>query len=147
MFFTGIFKKAGNRQQGLSLVEVIIALGILSFAVIGLVSMYPVGLSINSEAEERSKASYLCQEKIEQLRSLDYEDIGIGVIESKQRLSDDGDSYLYNFQRETEAEYMDENLNETGSDTGLKRVSTTVYYINGVTKKEDSLRLTTLISR
>jgi hypothetical protein len=78
---------------------------------------------------------------------LDYEDVGIGVIESKQRLSDDGDSYLYNFQRETEVEYMDEDLNETGSDTGLKRVSTTVYYINGVTKKEDSLRLTTLISR
>lgn len=146
MFIISKKGKININQKGLSLIEVIIALSILAFVVIGVVNMYPVGLSINSDAEKRSKASYLGQEKLEQLRDWSYEDINTGVIETKHRLSDDEDNYLYNFQRKTEISYVDETLSEVDSDTGLKKVSTTVYYINGVTKKEEAYDLVTLIS-
>ncbi len=136
-----------SNQQALSLIEVIVALSILAFVAIGLMNMYPLGLSINSEAEKSSVASYLCQQKIEQLRASDYEDINVGVIEEKHKLSDSEDDYLYHFWRKTQIDYMDEDLNETDSDLGFKRASTTVYYINGVTKQEESYHLVTLINK
>lgn len=138
--------KTSFNQQGLSLIEVIVALSILAFVVIGVVNMYPLGLSMNSDAEEKSKASYLCQERLEQIRNQDYEDVGTGTIEAKHRLSDSEDSYLYNFKRKTEISYVDDTLSEVGYDSGLKRASTTVYYINGVTKKEEAYNLVTLIN-
>lgn len=134
-------------QQGLSLIEIMVALTILTIAFIGLMQSFPYGLSINKAAENTTIASYLTQDKIEELHSLGYNDIATGALEIRHRLSDDQTSYLYFYQRQTEVNYIDGNLSNSVSDTGMKKISVTVYYTNALSKTEKSYNITTLISR
>lgn len=141
-----VYKKYLFKEKGFSLIEVIVAFTILAVAFIGLVQAFPFGLAINKEAESTTAASYLAQDKIEELTSLGYSDINVGIIEAKHRLSDDPSNYLYNYQRQTVVSYVDGNLSEIGQDQGMKKISVTIYYINAISKTEKSYNITTLIS-
>lgn len=124
-----------------------VAISILVVAFIGIVQTYPFGLSVNKEAGDSTLASYLCQGKLEEVVSLGYDNISTGTIEAKQRLSADPTSYLYNYQRQTTVAYVDGDLNDSAGDLGMKKISSTVYYINALSKQEKSYNITTLISR
>ncbi|MEA3464131.1 MAG: prepilin-type N-terminal cleavage/methylation domain-containing protein [Patescibacteria group bacterium] len=140
------YKKFLNHQQGLSLIEIMVALTILTIAFIGLMQAFPYGLSINKATEDITVASYLAQDKIEELHSLGYDNIATGTPETKHRLSDDQANYLYFYQRQTEVNYVDGNLSNSILDTGMKKISVTVYYTNALSKTEKSYNITTLIS-
>ncbi|MFH1522278.1 MAG: prepilin-type N-terminal cleavage/methylation domain-containing protein [Patescibacteria group bacterium] len=133
-------------QQGLSLIEIMVALTILTVAFVGLVFSFPFGLSITKEGENTTTASYLAQDKIEELVSLGYANISVGIIEEKHRLSNDSSSYLYFFQRQTEVSYVDGDLNEVVGGMGMKKISSTIYYNNAISKTEKSYSIKTLIS-
>ena len=141
------YKELLKQQTGFSLMEIMVAFSILVVAFIGLVQSFPFGMSINKEAENITIASYLAQGKIEELISLGYNNINIGVIETKQRLSADPSIYLYYYQRQTEVSYIDSDLGESIEDTGMKKISTTIYYTNAISKTEKSYNITTLVSR
>lgn len=134
-------------QSGLSLLEIMVALTILMVAFIALMQSFPLSLKINKTSENATKASYLAQAKLEELNSLGYDNIAAGVIEAKHRLSDDTANYLYYFQRQTEVNYVDGDLAESVSDTGLKKITVTVYYTNALSKTEKSYDTSTLISQ
>jgi len=140
------YKKLLNYQQGLSLIEIMVAFTILVIAFIGLTQSFPYGLSITKSAENITIASYLAQAKIEELYYSGYSNISTGVIEEKHRLSDDQTNYLYFYQRQTEVSYVDGDLSESIEDTGMKKISVTVYYLNALSKTEKSYNITTLIS-
>ena len=140
-------KKLSNNQVGLSIIEIMVAFSILVVAFVGLAQAFPFGLSINKTAENSTIASYLTQDKIEELVFLEYDGIGLGIIEAKQRLSSDPINYLYQYQRQTEIDYVDGNLAITVEDSGMKRVSVTVYFNNSISNQEQSYNITTLISR
>jgi len=135
-----------KNKDGLSLIETIVALSVLTVAFIGLVQAFPFGLSINKDAENVTIASYLVQEEIEELLLLGYGGIGTGTIEIKHRLSDDTSNYLYHFQRETIINYVDGNLDNSIVDLGIKKISVTVFYTNAISKTEKNYNITTLIS-
>lgn len=124
-----------------------VAFAIMTIAYIGLVGAFPFGIAASKEAENMAIASYLAQQKIEQTNSLDYENINVGVIETKARLSNDASSYLYNYQRETTASYVDGNLTPSVTDQGIKKISTSIYYTNAISKTEKIYNVTTLISQ
>jgi len=140
------YRELLKKQSGFSLIEVMVAFTILAVAFIGLVQAFPFGLSINKEAENTTEASYLAQDKIEELTSLGYGDISVGTIEAKHRLSDDSSNYLYNYQRQTVVSYVDGNLSEVGEDQGMKKIFVTIYFINAISKTEKSYSVATLIS-
>ena len=133
-------------SQGLSLLEIIVALTIIFVAFLGLMQAFPFSLTINKTAENLTKAAFLAQAKIEQLRSLGYQDIDIGTIEEKHRLTENTGNYLYYFQRETTVNYVDGNLDDSITDLGIKKISTNVYYTNSLSKNEKVYNLTTLIN-
>jgi len=133
--------------SGFSLIEIMVALAILIIAFISLTQVFPFGLSINKEAENSTIASYLAQEKIEELFSLEYDNINLGTIETKHRLADDSASYLYYFQRQTAVSYVDGELNVVGEDMGIKKISVTIYFTNAISKTEKNYNITTLISK
>jgi prepilin-type N-terminal cleavage/methylation domain-containing protein len=135
-----------KNKDGLSMLEIIVAISIISIVFFGLMNIYPVGVSITGSAEEKTVAGFLAQEKIESLRSQKYKNIEPGTVETKHRLSSDENNYRYNYWRETQVENMDENLSKTASSTGLKKVTSVVYYTDSLTKKEKSYRVATLIS-
>lgn len=139
------FKKYFN-SDGLSLLEIIVALTIIFVAFLGLMQAFPFSLTINKTAENATKAAFLAQEKIEQLRSLGYQGIDVGTVEEKHRLSETSSDYLYYFQRETTISYVDGNLDDSLSDLGIKKISTNVYYTNSLSKNEKVYNLTTLIN-
>lgn len=134
-------------QLGLSLIEIMVSFTIICTAFIVLIQFFPLSLSINKTAENITKASFLAQEKIEELYPSGYENIPVGTIESKHRLSDDQNNYLYYFQRQTVVNYVDNNLQDCLTDNGLKEISVTVFLINSILKIEKEFNVTTLISK
>ncbi|MBU0647148.1 prepilin-type N-terminal cleavage/methylation domain-containing protein [Patescibacteria group bacterium] len=136
-----------NNNNGFSLIEIMIAFLILVIAFIGLIQAFPFSQIMIKTAENSSKASYLAQDKIEQLLSLGYDNVSIGTIETKQRLATSSTDYLYYFQRQTTVDYLDGNLQVSASSTGMKKISTTVYYTNNISKTEKSYNISTIISQ
>ncbi len=134
-----------NNKKGLSILEILVAFSIISFVFIAIMVSFPKGISITKRAENNTVAFYLAQDKIEEIYSLGYENINMGEIEIKARLSGDSNNYLYAFFRETKVNYVDGNIEETEIDTGLKKISTTVYYPDAIHKGEKSYNITTLI--
>lgn len=139
-------KKIKNNQSGLSLIEITVALLILMVAFMGLTQAFPLSQIIIKTAENSTKASYLAQDKLEELLALNYSNIPVGTIEAKQRLATSSTNYLYYFQRQTTVSYLDGNWQFSASDTGLKKISITVYYNNSISKKENFYSLTALAS-
>lgn len=139
-------KQKKQNIKGFSLVEIMVAIMILGVAFIGLMGAFPYALSIISEAKNIAQASYLAQEKIEELYHNNYDSIATGTIEVKGRLGATG-TYLFPYQRETVVTLVDSGFATSSADYGLKKISTTIYYINAFSKREKSYNLTTIISR
>lgn len=134
-------------QKGMSLLEVMVSFSILVLVFIALVRTFPMAIAINKTAENATRASYLAQIKAEELNALGYDAIAAGTIEAKHRLSNDSTSYLFNFQRQTVVENVDGNLAASGSATGLKKITVTVFYANALSKTEKTYDLVTMISQ
>jgi len=132
---------------GMSLIETMVALLILMVAFISLIQSFPFSQSVVKTAENSTKAAYLAQNELEQLLALNYESVPVGTVEAKQRLSADSTNYLYYFQRQTTVNYLDSNWQSSASDTGMKKISVTVYYTHSISKKESSYNVSALISQ
>ncbi len=136
-----------NPRSGFTLIETMVAFFIFSMVFISLAYAFPRGLMINKTAENFTKASYLAQSQLEYLNSLNYGDLGAGLIEVKHILSADPADYRYFFQRQTEVQNVDNNLQNSLADTGLKKITVTVYYTNSFAKAEKTYVTTTLINQ
>jgi prepilin-type N-terminal cleavage/methylation domain-containing protein len=148
-----IFCKQRNKskqylnEKGMSLVEIMVAFSILSVAFMAISYSFPFGLTINKSAESSTIASFLAQDKVEEIISLGYDNTNVGNIEVRHKLSDNEDDYRFVYEREANISYVDSDLNYSLNDVGLKKISVTVYYINSISKQADSYNITTLISR
>lgn len=134
-----ICNKTKQAQTGFSLIEIMVAILILGTTFIGLIQAFPYALRIIKSAENKTKASYRGQEKIEEIYQLGYSGIGTGIIESRQAIGD-------GFERQTEAYFLDIDFATSTSDIGLKLITTTVYFTNAFSKNESSYPLSTIIA-
>jgi Tfp pilus assembly protein PilV len=136
-----------SNKQGITLIEAVVSIAIILVIVITVAKIFPLALKINNHAEQETIATNLAQAKIEETFSLSYDDIAIGTSEAKHRLASDTNNPFYYFQRQTAAEYVDINMNHSDSDTGLKKIVTTVYWQSPVFKSEKNINLQILISQ
>ena len=139
IFFTN------KKLRAYSLIEVMIAILIIGTAFFGLIQAFPLSLKITKAAENKTKASYFAQEKIEALYELGYDNFSTGTIEPKHRLGATS-TERWNFQRETTAEHIDKNLQTSVTDYGMKKITTTVYYTDAFSKSEISYSVTTILT-
>ena len=144
MFKINFNKK--DRQKGMSLLEVMVSFSILVVVFISLAQTFPTSSSINKSAENATEASYLAQAEVEEITSLGYDNITVGTIEAKHRLSSNSKNYLYYFQRKAVAAYVNNNLADSATDQGLKKVTVTVYYTDALSKTEKTYTTTFLIT-
>lgn len=114
--------------NGFTLIETVVSLGIIAVTLVSLIAIFPTGLKIGKSSADLTTAVYLAQAGMESALSRSYDDLGIGVIEPKNRLSSDESVFLYNFWRQTSVDYLDENFNIAVTDTGLKKINVTVYW-------------------
>lgn len=133
-------------RRGLSLIEAMLAVLVLSVAIIAAARIFPLSLKISRVSEQETVAANLAQAEIETLFEAGYSGITAGTIEAKHRLSSDSSNPFYNYQRETVAYYIDSNLNYSSSDTGMIKVSTTVSWITPQNGVEKTLPVAIIIS-
>jgi type II secretory pathway pseudopilin PulG len=60
-------------QRGLSLIETLVALGILSFITLGIASLLGISISQNNLAQHRSTATGLAEERLDMLTSMAFQ--------------------------------------------------------------------------
>lgn len=63
-----LFCKKNKRNKGFSLMEVIISVGIVSFAFVGVMSVFASNIRVEIQNRDRVTASYLAQEAVEVIR-------------------------------------------------------------------------------
>lgn len=136
--------KTINQQLGLTLVETLLALAIVTLAVTFLVSLFPYGLKTAALSQEETMAAFLAQAKIEELISANYAEVPTQTTVESNLSSVDAD--FTGFSRTTVVSYVDGNLNPYQSDLGLKKISVTVYWQNNLSQATSSLSLISLIN-
>ena len=62
-------------KKGFTLIEIIMAMAILAIGIIGVVRLLPVGLRASKTSETMSRAAFLAQKKIEQLKLAGFDDL------------------------------------------------------------------------
>jgi prepilin-type N-terminal cleavage/methylation domain-containing protein len=65
-------KSSFNSQRGFSLVEVVISLGILTGVSLGVAQLFAASTNVNRVARNRASTTVMAEQKMEQLRSLDW---------------------------------------------------------------------------
>ncbi|OGY43416.1 MAG: hypothetical protein A2729_04570 [Candidatus Buchananbacteria bacterium RIFCSPHIGHO2_01_FULL_39_14] len=135
-----------QHSAGFTIIEAAIATMILMVGLFAVVQIFPLSLKITGDAQRLTTASNLAVAKIEEVISLGYDNISTGTIEAKQRLSSDPTDFYYAFQRQTIVEYLDSNFNVSANDTGLKKITVTVFWPSTVGTSEKSTQLSSAIS-
>lgn len=128
------------------MIEASVAIVILLIGLFAVIQFFPFSLEIIGDSNNRTIASNLALSQLEEIGSDTYSNISTGTIESKQRVSSDSDSYLYNYQRETTVSFIDSDFNPSATDIGLKKITVTVYWQSPVTKGEKSYSLESVVA-
>lgn len=139
-------KSNKKNQQGLSLIEALLAVAVLMIGVLVTINIFPAALKISKNAEQETVAANLAQAKIEEMFSLGYDNIAVGTIEARHRLSADAANPFYNYERQTVAAYADGDLNDSAAATGMKKITATVYWVAPHLGISKSLPVSVLIS-
>ncbi|MDP1709929.1 MAG: prepilin-type N-terminal cleavage/methylation domain-containing protein, partial [Candidatus Komeilibacteria bacterium] len=116
-----------HNQAGITLIEILISITLLTVGILGIIRVFPQGLSAEKNIELGSIAEQLGQAKIEELTALDYDSLSTGTLENQVRIGSDASSPFYNFKRSTAVDLVDANLNSTAIDVGLKKITVTIY--------------------
>ena len=127
-----------NMKNAFTLIEAIIAIFILAVGITAVLTMFPLGIQIVNSSKIVTIATYLAQEKIEEIISTPYGEIS---NESEPTLASPFNAYS----RETGVTYFDpDNPGVTSSeDTGIKKIKVTVS--RGVADKK--IEFSTLITK
>ncbi len=136
-----------NNNQGFSLIETMVAMLILTIGILAIAKIFPLATQISKGNERVTVAVNLAQAKIEEITALDYNELEIGTIEPKSRLAEDSENPFYQYQRQTEVVYVDEDINPTGDNSGLKKITVTVFWTSPLVFTEKNLEISTLISQ
>ncbi len=132
-------------DKGFTIIEVIIALGLFTVGVVVALSVFPKGLKLERESKEISVATNLAGERLEELITENYDDIPVGTIDAKARIDTNPQSQFYIYQRSADATFVDSNLNESPTDTGLKKITVTTYFLEGF--QEKTIQLIRLLNK
>jgi len=112
-------------KSGLTLIEVLLAMSILTIGILAVIQLFPLGLNMSRLNKNETIAINLAQAKMEEIRANSYDDI---INEDKNRISTNPDNPYYNFKRQTEVTFVNENLETVESDSGLKKITVSIYW-------------------
>ncbi len=72
-FFTNNEQRTTNNERGFSLLELIIAIGVLAIGLVGILRIFPVGLRVSYRSGMVTKAAFLAKNKIEEVKMAGFE--------------------------------------------------------------------------
>lgn len=135
-----------KNNHGISIIEVMVAITIFSIGLLTIITAFPLALKISNQSSQTTVAINLAQAKIEEIFYLDYENVPLGTIEVKHRLANENNNPFYYYQRETLSSYVDNDLNESANETGIKKITSTVYW-PGMFGQEKTTQIILLVSQ
>lgn len=128
-------------KKGFTVIESVLAITILIIGLFAVINFFPLSTKIIGNSQDATTATSLALAQIETINTIDYENLTVGTYETKQRLAADSTSYLYNFQRQTIIDTVDENFDSSAIDVGLKRITVTVYWQSAIGGIERSISI------
>lgn len=114
---------ARKSESGYSLVEVMVALVVLTVAILPMVGMFEAALRAATTSGDYDRARACANQKLEQAKSLPYEVVKAGPAEGICEPS--GFGYTVGTQ------FVDQDLRNVGDDRGLMKVTVTVEWDDG----------------
>jgi type IV pilus modification protein PilV len=153
-------------NSGLTLIEIIAAVGILAVGLIAILSLFPVGLKSAQEATNVTRATLIGQSMIEEIRmkvamqsSYDHDDIeneyATNGVVTFQEFSDDppisfddsirDDYYQFQIFAPEEALYNEDDLNTTIP--GLYKITIKVYWFTPSMRRREKIFVTLIKER
>jgi Tfp pilus assembly protein PilV len=126
-------------SRGITIIEVLVAIFVLIIGIVAILGLFPVSIQLANYSQQTSTALELSQEGIEEQNSKSYDEILIGTTTESALPAP-----FQNYSRQTEAYYVDANLNSTTSDTGLKKIKVKVSFKNPLNLQRN-VSVTTLI--
>lgn len=110
-----------KKSKGLTLIEVIIAIFVLSIGFISVLQLYPLGIKTSRTSYHQSVASAIAQGKIEEIFSKNYDEI-VDIPPQKVNTNPNSPFYLYTWQANVSFVDPSNNLQEIQTDKGIKRI-------------------------
>lgn len=117
-------------RPGFTLMEAMVALAIFAAFTSLMIVSFPVALRAISSGNQLTVGANLMQAKVEQLRSVAYGDLTVGTYQSNVHADPDPASPYYGFTHTVTVDRVDDNLNVSASETGLKRVQLTTTWFD-----------------
>ncbi len=128
-------------QKGFTILETMMAILVLTIGIIAVLQVFPLCSNIQKSNEMENQAIFLAQEKMEQEIFKTYGNTQVGMI-----IEDSLVSPFERFSRETKITYVDSNLEEIGSDAGLKKIEITVRWSSIFKLKESNISIINLVA-
>jgi len=119
------------KVRAFTFVELLIALSLFSVGMLSILQVFPANRRLLAQSSYQSQASFLAEEQMETLRSLPYSSLTTGTYEAKATVPNSTGTQYSLFQRSTTIDYIDGSYSVSATDTGLKRLTVTVYWSEG----------------
>lgn len=134
-----------QKSAGFTLIEVMLAVFILSVGITAILQAFPLGTHIQRSSQMNTIAIQLNQAKLEEIISKSYSEVSLGIVTELYGSI----ANFSSFQRKTETTYFDPNNPAVppASDLGIKKIEVTVFYRSPLGVAEKQVKLATLIAR
>lgn len=131
-------------KKGFTLTEVIIAIGVFGIGVLGVSGFFATTSQTIKVGRFTSTASNLAQGVIDEELAQSYDALTVETG-TKTRFSADSADPFYNYQKQVNISYIDSNLNNSGTDLGMKKIEVFVYWQDGGTER--NVQMATIMTK
>lgn len=126
--------------------EIVISSALLAVGILGLLSAFPRGISVEKNLEHITVANHLAQMRMEAFADMHYDELIPGTLESNIRVDVDPAGAFYDFFRTSEISLVDEFGSPSVEDIGLKKISIIISWDSVFAGVARSVTLATLAS-
>lgn len=121
-------------KKGFTLVEVVVAIGVLGIGVLGVSGFFAYSSKISRSSSNTSIASNLASGAIDEELAKSYEELAPGTG-TKVKVTSVTTSPLYNFSKQVDISLIDSDLAASATDLGLKKIDVIISYQEGSSEK------------
>lgn len=121
-------------KKAFTLVEVVVAIGVLAIGVLGVASFFAYSTRITRSASNTSVGANLASGVLDEENAKSYDELSPGTG-TKDRFSTNQTDPFYKFQKQINITLIDSNLADSPTDLGLKKIDVFIFYQEGSGEK------------
>ncbi len=126
-------------SKGITLIEIVIGIAIISIGVVFIISAFPLGITMNQINQKNNIATFLASSRLEEISSQSYDDLEDGFFTEDYGDIDNFEGY----KRTTKIECFNPHGDACFDDTGIKKIKVSVYFSMLTERKTNLITLIT----